>query len=403
MRFTRWATCVATLFACHKEPAPSIAVASNPTVTTAAVPSLASAVPSSPTTQTAAPDSRAPYIDAYFPGYEAGLLSVDRIDFALLTRLIVARVTPRKDGTLETSFDMQKGLAFAQKAARAAHDKGRKVILMIGGEGAHEGFLAASKDADHRRALVTALLDVVRAGPFDGVDLDWEPIEASDHAPLLALVDALKLAMPALELSVPVGWNQAVDPFYGELAKRVERINIMSYVMAGAWSGWSTWHSSALKGDTEKTPSSVARAVKIYLDSGVPKNKLGVGAGLYGMCWQGPQGPGEVVGTSKVVASDNVISFAEITRTYLPLTSKVPGAKALWDETARVPSLQYAKPSGPKGCTWISYEDERSLTEKANFIREQGLAGIIVWTLPQGYLSESGTHPLLQTLHKALR
>jgi chitinase len=359
-----------------------------------------------PSVPSNAANSPAFYIDAYFPGYETKLLPIDRIDFAALTRLIVARVTPRPNGSLETTFDTEKGLDFAQRATRAVHSHGRKAILMVGGEGAHAGFIAATTSVEKRRTLIQSLLSVVNAAQFDGIDLDWEPIETADQTPLLALLDELTAKAPALELSVPVGWDLKTDAFYGQLAKRVARINLMTYVMAGAWPGWKVWHSSALRGDGEGTPSSVAHSVKVALESGVPRNKLGVGAGFYGMCWSGPKGPGEALGGSTVKASDGALSFAEIERTYLPLARKTVGAATLFDETARAPSLRFDKPAGPKGCTWISYEDARSIGEKAKFVREEGLAGMIVWTLPQGYLQErereNAAHPLLAAMRKEL-
>jgi chitinase len=340
--------------------------------------------------------ARAFTIDAYFPGYEAKMLPLARVDFDALDQLVVARVVPRADGSLDTSFDTDKGIEFADAAARAASTAQRKATLMVGGEGAHTGFVNAAKDPSKRERLARELVKFAQAHRFDGLDIDWEPIEAADHAPLLALLDALRAAAPTLALTIPVGWDTKPDPFYAELAKRVARINIMTYAMAGAWPQWSSWHSSALHGDTPQTPSSVSRAVKSYLDSGVPRATLGVGAGFFGQCWQKVSGPGQQLNGARVVAGDGALSFAEISRTYKPLAEK--SGELVYDEGARAPTLRFKTPAGPKQCTWISYEDERSLREKAQFVKAEHLAGIIVWTLPQGFVTERGEHPLLRVL-----
>lgn len=344
------------------------------------------------------PSTRVPAfaIDGYFPGYEAGRMPVSQVHFQALSRLMVARVTPRADGSIDTSFDTQNGGDFASRAVQAAHQAGRKAILMVGGEGARPGFLAA-RDAAKRKMLVLALTRYARELRFDGLDVDWEPIQAEDHAPLLALIDELRSAAPTLEFSVPVGWDAKMDVFYGDLAKRVSRINIMTYAMAGPWPQWSSWHSSALRGDAPETPSSVARAVKSYLDSGVPREKLGVGAGFFGMCWQKVSGPSQkLMGGASVAAGDGTLPYVDILRTYKPLAEK--SGSVSFDETAQVPHLTFKAPSGPKSCSWISYEDERSLRAKAQYIRAEHLAGIVIWTLPQGFLTERSTEPLLQVL-----
>jgi chitinase len=353
-------------------------------------------------TQTA--DSHAFYIDGYMPGYEADKLPVERVDFTSLSRLIVARMVPRADGTLGTTFDTTKGLDFARRAGKATHAAKRRAILMIGGEGTHTEFATTASEPAKRKRLVAELVRLVRDLEFDGIDLDWEPIKPEDRTPLLALLDEIRAASPMLELSIPVGWDASVEPFWGELAQRVARVNIMSYAMAGAWQGWSPWHSSALAGESSKTPSSVAHAVQTYLDSGVPRAKLGVGAGFFGMCWQGSAGPGVSGSNAQVVAGDGTLPFSEITRNYLPLAKSQGGAAALFDEAASVPYLTFGGPrgGGPKQCSWLSYEDERSLRAKAKFVKEKKLGGLVIWTLAQGYLQERGSHPLLQALRNEL-
>ena len=94
------------------------------------------------------------------------------------------------------------------------------------------------------------------------------------------------------------------------------------------------------------------------------------------------------------MTSDNDISFTNIASTYAPL------GKESWDEAAKVPFLSFVKPSGPKGCSYVTYENERSLLEKAAYVQKRDLGGVIVWTINQGVVG--GQQPLMAALRKGL-
>jgi chitinase len=339
------------------------------------------------------------WLMGYYTGYEAHLLPPERIAFEHLTHVAISRVVPRPDGSLDLKMDMESvgtGTAMARKVAELAHARGKRAILMIGGEGTRLGFSGAMrKDAT---TFAGALIQTAKSLGMDGLDLDWEPMEKSDEAQVLQLARIIRAKAPELALSVPVEWSAKARPFYGELAKSVDRIHIMSYVMAGAWEGWKSWHSSALKGETKETPSSIDAAVRGYLAAGVPAAKLGIGAGFYGQCWNGVDGPGKTVGKATIVASDQKMSFRAIQSEYEPRAGKA-GAELLWDEAARVPYMKFKEPTGPDRCMFLSYENVRSISEKAAYVKERGLGGAIVWTLAQGYIPNAkDPNPLLAAL-----
>ncbi|HVE70847.1 MAG TPA: glycosyl hydrolase family 18 protein, partial [Thermoanaerobaculia bacterium] len=52
------------------------------------------------------------------------------------------------------------------------------------------------------------------------------------------------------------------------------------------------------------------------------------------------------------------------------------GFRRYWDPLARVPWL-YNDSTG----TWITYDDVQSIAEKADYVRERGLGGIMAWEL----------------------
>jgi hypothetical protein len=157
-------------------------------------------------------------------------------------------------------------------------------------------------------------------------------------------------------------------------------MNMMTYEMAGNWGGWVSWHASALYGAGDDHPSSVQSSATFYLNAGVPAAKLGIGIGFYGSCWNAPTtAPRQILGSSDVVASDNIMTFAAIKEQYYTPTA------SRYDTVAEAPYLSFAAPTGPSQCTFVSYEDERSVAAKAQFVAQNGLGGTIIWQLSEGY------------------
>ncbi|MBI5494518.1 MAG: hypothetical protein HY904_05780 [Deltaproteobacteria bacterium] len=346
-----------------------------------------------------APATTTPWVTGYYVGYQSLMYPPAAVDFTAITHLAVGAALPRTDGTIDTSFyiDAVNGPALALDLTARAHLAGRKAILMLGGAGAHALWQGATS-ATHRAAFVDNILATVNALGFDGVDLDWEPIPVADQPALLALAQALRAASPALIITVPVNWvsaNFGADAWFAQLAPYVDQINIMSYQMADAWPGWQSWHSGALAGESATAPSSISSSANAYVSAGVPRSKVGIGIGFYGSCWRGVTGPRQSTATASVVASDNVMTYANILANYHS------AAAYTWDSAASVGSLSFASPHGPQQCTWVSYEDDASIAAKGQWVRDNGFGGTIIWTVNEGYIASAGTNPPLEAVKRA--
>ncbi|HJU39979.1 MAG TPA: glycoside hydrolase family 18 protein [Tahibacter sp.] len=343
-----------------------------------------------------------PWVSGYVVGYQRNLMPLDAIDFDAVTHLMVGRVTPNADGTVDTHFDIDNvnGPIWAQQASAAAHAGGAKAILMVGGAGEYAGWVGAASP-QNRATFVANLVATAANLGYDGLDLDWEPLPSSDYANLSALVDALRTAAPNLALTMPVGWINAnfddvPEPFWGTIAGKLDQFNVMTYDMIWDRDGWQSWHESALTGESGTTPSSVATSVDFYRRSGVRRGKLGIGIPFYGACWRGVTGPRASGGT--IVASDNAMSYRNIVEGYWQAGLRV------WDAAAQVPYLSSAAPLGAQQCTFVTYDDAQSIAAKGAFVRANGLGGAIVWTVAQGYLPSlpaGQRDPLVQAIKSA--
>jgi chitinase len=273
----------------------------------------------------------------------------------------------------------------AKDVAARARAAGRKAILVVGGADSQNTFVGATSSANIDK-FVANLVQLVADWGYDGIDLDWEPLPATDFPAMTSLVAKLRAARPGMLITADVNWRSAnfgmtsqEKAFYSSLAGSVDQLNIMTYGMADAWSGWVSWHSSALAGHGSNHPSSVAVSVDQYLGAGVPAAKLGMGIGFYGSCWNSPvTAPLQSPSGSRVAAT---LNYADIMRSY-----HSAGAYR-YDTTAQAPYLSSSTGIGPAGCTFLSYEDEQSVAAKADYARQRGLGGTIIWQINGGYNS----------------
>lgn len=351
--------------------------------------------------------STAPWLMAYYVGYQNTYLKPKDIDYTLMTHIVVGGVGVNPDGTLDEHWHMQNGdgHAMALDVGARAKKAGVKTLVWLGGPNEQDKFISAAGDA-HRAVFVKNIISLVKSVGYDGVDIDWEPIRTQDEAAVLALVKDLRTAAPGLIVTIPVNWVPttvigAKDlSLYKRLAPYTDRMFIMSYSMAGPWTGWKAWHGAALKGDTNNTPSSVKSSVGAYADAGVPKEKLGIGVGTYATCWEYPiKSPGQSVPGTFYPSDIGTMSMRTLMEGYYQKKNE------RWDSTAEVPYLSFKKRQGDWECGFISYENEKSVTAKMQYVKDAKLGGAIVWNIGTGYYpdkSRDKRNPLLTAAWKAL-
>lgn len=386
----------------------------------------------------ASPEINPIWVMGYYVGYHRTIQPPDKVDYRAMTHIAVGAVVPRTDGTFETHFYIgDDGPAWAKEVAQRAHDAGIKAILMVGGAGSIDGFRATA-DPAVRAAFVSNLKTMVEEWGFDGLDLDWEPLDPRiDRDTILALLDQLQApgALPrsSYVYTLPVGWNNKNwnnmgDPFYGEVATRFDRVSTMSYSMLWLGDGWESWHSSALYGETLNAPSSIDDTVQALRRAGIPDAKIGIGIGFYGSSYENgkwtsggfihldpPDIPSYVTDPHQSTVGvfnrygDNALSYSNIMQ-YIH-----SGLAYRWDDAARVPYLSFAAPAhfevpgffNDMDTTYVTYDDEQSIAEKGSYVRKNGLGGVMIWTISQGYLGSWKTtgelDPLMKAVVKAFR
>ena len=341
------------------------------------------------------------WVSGYYAGYQRSLYPETAIDFSLLTHIIVVGIEPTGNGGVTSDFfiDATNGPAMARTISSRAHAAGRKALLMLGGSGYRDA-LAASTSAATMPTFVNNLISTMTSLGYDGIDVDWEPISTADQPQVLDLLRRLRAAKPDIILTLPGPWNGPLTSWYATAAASLDQINMMSYGMSGNWGGWSSWHESAVSGETSTHPSSLAASLKLYQSAGVPLAKIGVGIGFYGSCWRNVNAMNVLLGSGQdVVADDNTMSYVNIMSQYYNASAYK------WDATAKEGYLAFSQLTGPAQCNMVSYNDPQGVTEKGNFVKANGLGGAILWTINQGYFPNAAfgaRDPLMKAAYTAI-
>jgi chitinase len=371
------------------------------TTTTPASPPTPGTDPGStttPTTPTIPASQQSPvWVTGYYAAWNESHLPVSAVDFGALTVLAHFADYPRADGTLETNGNGMSD-AQRQRVVAAAHAAGKKVVLTIGGASSESAFLVAM-DPSHRAAFIQECLTQVSTYGYDGIDLDLEPVSDGDAPSFVPFVQQLRAAMeaqkPGMLLTAAMGWNQAM---YGPVASLFDQMNLMTYDMSGAYPGWETWYNSPLsnggrnfKSTGTPMPSCQTR-VSEATSQGAPKVKLGIGVDFTGYVWSGASGPNQPIDGVSIQAS---VPYWQIMDTLYTSDAY------RFDSGPDAPYLSIG--SGGSG-KFVSYDDEASIAAKVDWVRAQGLGGIILWDLSGGYRPSQPAgkqDPLMQAAKQA--
>jgi chitinase len=336
----------------------------------------------------------------YYASWQPDQYPISEIEWSGLTHIAMAFYLPQADGSLTLAGGDSQ---LASSLVSAAHAKGVKAIASIGGADSQSSFQKATASGTVA-AFAANLVSLLTNAGYDGIDIDWEPMDKGDEPAVIDIANRIRKAKPGTLMTIPIGYinvNLGADlTGFPAIAAAYDQLNVMSYGMAGAWSGWKSWHSSALYQTDSATPTSIDSTVKRYLAAGVPAGQLGVGIGFYGLCYSSPvTAPDQALNGSTLVASDGDISYANIMTKYFSASARQ------WDSLARVPYLSFSSPHTPDNCTYISYDDEQSIAEKGAYLKAKGLGGVIQWELNEGYLSSAPAgqrNPLLKAIHDTI-
>ncbi len=336
------------------------------------------------------------WVSAYYAGWmqgqnNDGYLPAQDIDYSAVTQIIHFALVPNSDGTLDYSSN---SITPANSAALVAdaHAAGVKALICVGGWNSESAFMGATSPTN-LTTFVSNLINFIKSRGYDGIDIDWEPISSGDLVQYTAFITALRTALnlisPRPLLTAATQWQPAI---FSTLAGDFDEINLMTYDFSGAWQGWVTWHNSPVYNGGVKFPStggyvpSANDMASSFSTAGIPKNKLGIGIDFYGYVWSGGTG----TPTGGVTAPDQSWTTAPTVQANVPYYTIMqqyyqPGNNH-WDSGAQAAYISIDN-TGSANDKFISYDDTTTCRAKVNYVKNNGLGGVIIWELGAGYQS----------------
>lgn len=315
--------------------------------------------------------------------------------------------------------DGKTGLYERMMTLKKANPK-LQILLAIGGWSfGTQKFKEMSATRYARQTFIYSAIPFLRQRGFDGLDMDWEyPKGSDDKKNFVALLKELREAFEAesqeirsprllLTAAVPVGPDNVRGGYdVPAVASYLDFINLMAYDFHGKWER-ETGHNAPLYApstDSEwRKQLSVDFAANLWVKMGAPKDKLVIGMPTYGRSFtltnterykvNSPAKDGGKAG--EYTKESGFLAYYEICEMLLN------GAAYVWDEEMKVPYLV-------DGDQWVGFDDERSIRNKMVWIKTNGFAGAMVWTVDMDDFS--GTvcggnvkYPLIGAMREELR
>ena len=264
-------------------------------------------------------------------------------------------------------------------------------ILSVGGWGAG-GYSDAFVTPHGREKFSQSAIELMVQYDFDGVDMDWEypTIDAAgiDARPedkfnftkvmwlMRAKMDALTiLTGRKYHLSMAVGCGSkryAHIMELEELATFLDEINLMSYDMRQGTSETTGHHTNLFNNPEDASPASAQFAIDLFVEHGVPIEKLVIGAAFYGRGWTGVEPGPNNNGLHQKTARTAYHCRGGYQKLADPGFQKEHNFTRHWDAAAKAPYLY-------NGDIWISYDDPESVAHKIDYVIQRGMKGLMYW------------------------
>lgn len=250
-----------------------------------------------------------------------------------------------------------------------------------GNLGDFESWLYNESNADK---LANEMLSIIEAYGYDGFDIDYEfPTGVANTKKVFVYfmktmregLDALSAKTGKeyyLSMAVP-GTQWTFDLFnMNDLAEHVDYFNMMNYdlYIGASTNGITHHHTPAYDNYNGYAGGSVYGDIQLYLERGIPANKIVAGCGLYALRWTGVQDGGTHGLYQGGTCDYTNLHYSAIKYGFVNKSGYV----RYWDEKAGAPYLYNASQK-----VFISYDDEQSVELKCKIVAEEGVRGIMVF------------------------
>jgi chitinase len=327
-----------------------------------------------------------------------GNLDVSAIDFSGLTDVIHYALMPMPDGTLDPKF-LKLVTDYSVDLVSTAHANGVDALIGLAQTEPGQSFRDATRPANLPR-LIQNVIQVMDKYGYDGIDIDWE--SEVDPEQFVQLVYTLRKQLdrytPRKKLT---GAFWEATSYLAQCQSSFDQINGMTYDNCSPIEGFS-WHNAAIS-TNDSTKRTVDWRISQFTNL-IDKSKLGLGIPFYRYVWQGGSGTttGGVSLPGQTWRSAPTFRPADYRRIITDPTILETTFRRRDQAAGDVPYISIDRP-GSIDDTFVTYDDEVSVTAKVDYAKRHDLGGVMLWELSADYLPNlTIAHPLLRAVTTAL-
>jgi hypothetical protein len=374
------------------------------------------------------PSTSGLWIAPNHPWYEWSALPADQVPWQHITHLGLGNLQPQLSGGKYIAGEPPgwgsgwTGFRDAAKVfADAAHAASRKAFMMLGAAQSNTGDYAGVWNAATASANIDAFADnivaVSKEMSLDGVELDWE--EDIDYAALVALAQKIRarwadglIFIDVLPLDDGSGIFAAVAPAKDD----IDAFMPMTFLPIPQWGGWVLPIPLSPLYGYPGNGYSVDDNLKKWTTAGVPASKVIMGVGGFGSVWGDSNndrtapiapyitvtGSGGADSETGNLYDDRVVTWSWVKGVLNGNPSRMiegwddTGKCSYWHAPATTDLVAATAQTKAIQASLIFYETPRSMTEKMNYARAQGMRGMNFWTLSQ--TMDGTASPILETI-----
>ena len=298
------------------------------------------------------------------------------------------------DGKVTENIGQEKrdSINYAELHKAKVNSDGRlKLIGSIGGWFGCKGFHDAVKTSDGLALFTKTSVEYIQRYDLDGIDYDWEypalpgadnPYGPEDKDNFILMLKSVRDTLDKMEAMTGRHYITSIasggfDEFIsvndmGKAAEYLDFVNIMTYDFHSGLDSVSGHHTSLYS--TYPDELSADRSVKMHIKAGVPVQKLVMGIAFYGRSWKGVQLNNKGLYQQARTGGQGFRNK----RLDSLSTLKNSGFEMFWDSIASAPYLFHQKDS-----VFVSYEDERSIQAKCDYVNQEKMLGVMFWELSE--------------------
>lgn len=283
---------------------------------------------------------------------------------------------------------------------------GLKILISVGGWSWSGSFSDVALTEESRTIFADSCVDFIVKYKLDGIDIDWEyPVSGGFPNNIRRTEDKQNFTLLMKRLREKLDARGKIDGKYyiltfagaidisylknievKKLSHYVDYVNVMTYDIHGFMDQYTDFNAPLFINDDEAPQDkwSVDSGIHAWLKAGLQKDKIIMGIPFYGHLYEDV--PNINHGLYQPFTKLNQISYADLVECNI----NAPGFKRYFHTESKVPWLF-------NGTTFISYDDEKSIKIKADYINKKELGGAMIWELGQDYNNE-----LLNTIYYGL-